>query len=221
MRPPTDCTMAELIQRARRLAEAGGRRILGITGSPGAGKSTLATQLVTELGPEIAVLVPMDGFHLSNSVLEALGRRDRKGAHDTFDDAGYAALLGRLHRSSTGRESLVYAPEFRREIEESVGSAIPVSASVPLVVTEGNYLLLDRGSWPQARALVDETWFLAPPEDIRVSRLIARHQAYGKEPEQARLWALGTDQRNAELIEFTAVRADLVVRLLDGGGPAG
>ena len=213
MRPPVDCTMDDLLGRARRLAEAGERRMLGITGAPGAGKSTVAARLVEVLGPELAVLVPMDGFHLSNAVLEALGRRDRKGAHDTFDDAGYTALLRRLHRSSG--ESLVYAPEFRREIEESVGSALPVPASVPLVVTEGNYLLLDRDTWPQARALVDETWFLAPPDDVRVRRLVARHEAYGKDPEHARDWALGTDQRNAELIESTADRADLVIRLVE------
>lgn len=221
MRPAIECTLSELTERARRLVQGGERRILGITGAPGAGKSTVAAQLVAALGAEVAVLVPMDGFHLSNAVLEALGRRDRKGAHDTFDDAGYAALLGRLHRSSAECDPLVYAPEFRREIEEPVGSALSVPNSVPLVVTEGNYLLLDRGSWPRARQLVDETWFLAPPDDVRVSRLVARHEAYGKDPEQARRWALGSDQLNAELIESTADRADMVLHLVDGGGAAG
>ena len=108
---------------------------------------------------------------------------------------------------------IVYAPEFRREIEEPIGSAIPVFATTPLVVTEGNYLLLDRAAWPRARACIDEVWFLAPGSEVRQQRLVRRHEAYGKSPDDARAWALGTDQRNAELIESTAGAADLVIRL--------
>lgn len=213
-----DRTVAELVERARTLAVPGDRHILGITGAPGAGKSTLAAAIVQALGPELAVLVPMDGFHLANVVLHALGRRDRKGAHDTFDDAGYTNLLERLHRSrvapgAPGEREIVYAPEFRREIEEPIGSALPVRPDVPLVITEGNYLLLDRDSWPRARACVDEVWFLAPDEDLRHDRLIRRHEAFGKSSADARAWALGTDQRNADLIASGAAAADLVVRL--------
>jgi len=211
-------TLDELVDRARVLAIPGERHILGIVGAPGAGKSTVAAQIVAALGAEMAVLVAMDGFHLANVVLESLGRRDRKGAHDTFDDAGYANLLERLHRSAPGRSTpgsneIVYAPEFRREIEEPIGSAIPVPAQTPLVVTEGNYLLLDRNAWPRARACIDEVWFLAPGNEIRQQRLVRRHEAYGKSPADARAWALGTDQRNADLIESTASAADLVIRL--------
>ena len=83
-----DATLDQLVESAKALAVPGERRILGITGAPGAGKSTVAEQLVTALGPNTAVLVPMDGFHLANEVLIDLGRRDRKGAHDTFDDGG-------------------------------------------------------------------------------------------------------------------------------------
>ena len=209
---PVDLSLDDLVERAGRLAQPGRRRILGLTGAPGAGKSTVAARLVDALGPEAAVLVPMDGFHLANSVLHALGRRDRKGAHDTFDDAGYAALVERLHAPRDGET--VYAPEFRREIEEPVASAVPVPADVPLVVTEGNYLLLETGAWPRARARLDEVWYLTVDEDLRVRRLIGRHQAFGKSPDAARAWALGTDQRNAELIATTAARADLVVRVV-------
>ena len=125
--------------------------------------------------------------------------------------------LQRLHRSSTapgqpGATETVYAPEFRREIEESIGSAMPVHPHTPLVVTEGNYLLLDQHPWPRARSFIDEVWFLAPGDDIRQHRLVRRHEAYGKSPEQARAWALGSDQNNAELIESTTARADLIVR---------
>jgi pantothenate kinase len=208
---PTGCTLDEVVERARRMATPGRRRILGLTGAPGAGKSTVARRIVEALGPRTAVLVPMDGFHLADVVLGQLGRRDRKGAHDTFDDAGYAALLARLHAAPP--DEVVYAPDFRRDLEEPIGSAIGVPADVPLVVTEGNYLLLDRDAWPRARALVDEVWFLAPPEDVRQQRLVRRHEAYGRSPDEARAWALGTDQRNAELIAATAVRADAVLRI--------
>jgi pantothenate kinase len=206
-----DCTSGELVERARRLVVPGRRRILGLTGSPGAGKSTVARQIVDALGPATAVLVPMDGFHLADVVLQALGRRDRKGAHDTFDDAGYAALMVRLHAADP--DETVYAPDFRRDLEEPIGSAIPVPPDVPLVVTEGNYLLLDRARWPRARAVIDEVWFLAPDEAVRQDRLVRRHVSYGRSPQAARDWALGTDQRNADLIASTAARADVVLRV--------
>jgi pantothenate kinase len=206
-----DVTLEQLVQSARALVIPGERRILGLTGAPGAGKSTVAEQLVTALGPD-AVLVPMDGFHLANEVLIDLGRRDRKGAHDTFDDGGYARLIATL-RAQRLDDPVVYAPRFRREIEESIGSSIPVPPTVPLVVTEGNYLLLGSDAWPAARACVDEVWFLAPDTDVRHARLVHRHEAHGKSPEDAAFWALGSDERNAQLIESTAGRADRIVRL--------
>jgi pantothenate kinase len=198
-----------LTERARRLVVPGERRILGITGPPGAGKSSLAAALVEALAPD-AVLVAMDGFHLVNRELERLGRRDRKGAADTFDADGYVELLRRLRDPG---EDPVYAPEFRREIEEPVACAVPVAREVPLVVTEGNYLLVDDGGWSGVRPLLDETWYLDPPEDVRLERLVARHVAYGKDPAAARAWALGSDQRNAELVASTRERADVVVRI--------
>ena len=114
-----DATLDQLVESAKALVVPGERRILGLTGAPGAGKSTVAEQLVTALGPDAAVLVPMDGFHLANEVLIGLGRRDRKGAHDTFDDGGYARLIATL-RSQRVDDPVVYAPRFRREIEESI-----------------------------------------------------------------------------------------------------
>ena len=198
-----------LCARARDLCEKGRRRILGITGAPGCGKSTVAAALIEALAPN-AVLVPMDGFHLANSELIRLGRRDRKGAIDTFDAAGYVALLRRLKDPD---EEVVYAPEFRREIEEAIAGAIAVSREIPLVVTEGNYLLVNSQPWSALRSLIDEIWFLDPGEDVRIERLIARHIAYGKTPELARAWSLGSDQRNADLINATRENADLVVRL--------
>jgi len=197
----------DLLAAASRLADRGGRRILGITGAPGAGKSTLAGRLVTALGDR-AVEIGMDGFHLAQRELARLGRTARKGAPDTFDTLGYVALLGRLRTSA----DVVYAPEFRRDLEEPIGSAIPVPPDVPLVVTEGNYLLLADGPWRHVRPLLDEVWFLAPPEDERLARLIARHQAFGRTAAQARERTFGSDQANAILVAATAGRADLIVR---------
>jgi len=196
-----------LLARARGLCVPGHRHILGITGSPGAGKSTLSEQLVRALG-SAAVLVPMDGFHLAEVELRRLGAHERKGAPDTFDVRGFIVLLGRLKDQ---QEDVVYAPEFRRDIEEPIAGAIPVDRSVPLVVTEGNYLLSDVGGWAEVRGFVDEVWYLQPGEAERVERLVKRHVAFGRDRASAVARALGTDQRNAELVQRTLKRADLVV----------
>jgi pantothenate kinase len=206
-------TFEDLENRARALAGRKKRSILGIVGAPGAGKSTLAERLVARLGPDTAVLVSMDGFHYANRVLEHLGRRSRKGAIDTFDDGGYSSLMERLHAQIKDTEPCIYAPEFRRDLEEPIGSAIPVRYDVPLVVTEGNYLLQPTGHWPRARAVMDDIWYLAPAEDVRHQRLIERHERFGKTPGEAMEWALGTDEANARLIAESARYADLVVRL--------
>ncbi|MDG4784626.1 nucleoside/nucleotide kinase family protein [Micromonospora sp. WMMD1102] len=205
---PSPQTLDQLVDRARRLASTGRRRLLGVTGAPAAGKSTLAGLLVTAL-PGVAELVPMDGFHLAEAELHRLGRHARKGAPDTFDAAGFVALLRRLR---AGAET-VYAPEFRREIEEPVAGAIPVPPSVPLVVVEGNYLLLPDRPWAEIPGLLDEVWYLDLDEAERLHRLTERHIAFGRDPAEAAARARGTDQRNAELISGTADRADLVVRI--------
>jgi pantothenate kinase len=192
-----------LVERARTLIVPGERRLLGITGAPAAGKSTLAGSLTAALAPD-AVLVPMDGFHLAATQLRRLGRLDRKGAPDTFDAAGYLALLRRL-RDRT--EDVVYAPEFRREIEEPIAGAIAISRNVPLVITEGNYLL----HWSQACALLDQVWFVDLDEPTRQARLVERHMAYGRDRAEAEQRAHGSDQRNAELILKTRGDADLIV----------
>jgi pantothenate kinase len=197
------------VQRARALAKAGGRRILGIVGMPGAGKSTLARRVADDLGPA-AVYVPMDGFHLANHELLRLGRRDRKGAVDTFDAAGFVHLLERLRAT---RAEVVYAPSFLREIEEPIAGWIPVAPDVPLVVSEGNYLLVSDGNWSPVRALLDEAWYVEMDDGLRIERLIARHAAFGKSAEDARRWALGTDQVNATLVAATRCRADVIVQL--------
>ncbi len=189
-------------------ARAGDERVVvGVTGSPGAGKSTLCDALVAALGDD-AVLVPMDGFHLAQAELERLGRADRKGAPDTFDAAGYLHLLRRLRARD---DAVVYAPRFHREIEEAVAGAVPVPREVPVVVTEGNYLLLDDPAWTPVRAELDEVWFVGPDEALRLERLIARHVAHGRSPEAALEWVTRNDEANARLVAATAARADLVL----------
>ncbi|WP_202977042.1 nucleoside/nucleotide kinase family protein [Ornithinimicrobium flavum] len=210
LEPPPD-TLATLVEDARRLAARPGRTILGLTGAPGAGKSTVAAALADELGPELVALAPMDGFHLDDAILHARGARGRKGAIDTFDDAGYAALLTRLR--SQAADEVVYAPRYDRDLETSIGSALPISPSVPLVVTEGNYLLARTGAWPRACAALDEVWFLDLDPAVRESRLVERHVRHGEDPARAHERASGPDHDNAVAIEALRDGATRVVRL--------
>jgi len=181
--------------------------MLGLTGAPGSGKSRLAGELVDALGGD-AVLVPMDGFHLAEAELKRLDSHDRKGAIDTFDAGGFVALLRRLREST---EPAVYAPTFRRDLEEAIAGAICVPRTVPLVVTEGNYLLSPDGAWSAVRGLLDEVWYLEPDDDDRMDRLIRRHMEFGRDVDTANARARGNDQRNAGLIAATKIRADLIV----------
>jgi len=199
----------QLTDRARALARAGSRRILGIAGAPGAGKSTLAA-LVTARLDGAAVQVPMDGLHLADVELSRLGRRTRKGAPDTFDAFGFLALLRRLRTPAPGE--VVYAPAFERSIEQPIAGSIPVGPAVPLIITEGNYLLLDDPPWHEVRPLLDETWFVEIDDAVRVERLIRRHIEFGKTPEQAAEWVQRLDERNARLVAATRERADVIVR---------
>ncbi|MGQ0716428.1 MAG: nucleoside/nucleotide kinase family protein [Pseudonocardiales bacterium] len=207
----------QLVERARLLVADGCRALLGITGAPGAGKTTLVEQLVQALAPappprliphQWIAHVPMDGFHLADDELARLHRRDRKGAPDTFDPAGYAALLHRLHEDS---DDIVYAPRFQRCFEQPIAGAIPVPPCARLIITEGNYLLFRDHGWGRVRPQLDEVWYVDLDADERMRRLIARHVRFGKEPAAAAAWATGTDERNAVLINATRSHADLIV----------
>ncbi|WAX76485.1 nucleoside/nucleotide kinase family protein [Streptomyces sp. KMM 9044] len=205
-------TFDDLLHRARSLGRDGRRAVLGIAGSPGAGKSTLAGELVRALngtGERWVAHVPMDGFHLADVELDRLGRRDRKGAPDTFDAAGYAALLGRLRGETYG--DVVYAPGFERGLEQPLAGAVAVPPTARLVVTEGNYLLLETGAWARVRAQLDEVWFCELGEEERVRRLVARHVEFGKSQDEAVAWVARSDGPNGELVVRTRHRADLVV----------
>ncbi|WP_238993490.1 nucleoside/nucleotide kinase family protein [Nocardioides caldifontis] len=201
-------------QELRRLAERlrpvpGGRVLLGIAGEPGAGKSTLAAAVAEAYGARAAV-VPMDGFHLADVTLDRLGLRDRKGAPETFDPWGYAALLGRLRAHP---DHPVYAPAFERVLEQPLAGALVVAEDVELVVTEGNYLLLDEVPWRAAREHLDVVWFVEVDDAVRRRRLVARHETFGKAPDEARRWVERVDEPNAARVRASRPRADLVVAL--------
>jgi pantothenate kinase len=170
------------------------RLLLGISGGPGAGKSTFAARLARELADAgvPAVVVPMDGFHLPHAALAERGVADVKGAPFTFDRAAFEALLVRLRDTST----TVMAPAYSRELHAVVPDAIAVPPETRIVLVEGNYL----GYWPAVRTLLDEIWKLEVPWEVARERLIARRVATGSGVEAAREWVDRVDAANAMLV---------------------
>ena len=204
--------LESLAADATALVERAPRAVLGIAGSPGAGKSTLAALLLAAIedrqGPGWVAHVPMDGFHLADTQLRRLGLLDRKGAPATFDASGYAHLLERVRQDI---DEDVYVPGFDRTLEQPLAAALVVPRSARLVITEGNYFLVDRPEWRRARRAMDRVWFVVADERTRVDRLVARHIEFGKSPAAARAWVTGVDERNAELVSAAADTADRVI----------
>jgi pantothenate kinase len=203
----------ELTRRAANLA-ASGRAILGITGCPGSGKSTLAERLIARLDPaeRWVARVPMDGFHLADAALDRLGRRQRKGAIDTFDAFGYLALLARIR---TELDNPVYAPDFERVLEQPIAASIAIEPDVRLVITEGNYILSATWPWPAIRELMAEVWYVELDDTVRRDRLVARHAAFGKSQPEARRWVTEVDEVNARQIASTRHLADVLVDMAE------
>ena len=203
-----ELSVSEAIERAAAMA-AGGRAVLGIAGCPGAGKSTLSAAITAEVTS--SVVVPMDGFHMLNDDLVRLGRRNRKGAPDTFDVDGFVVLLDRIRGQAAGE--IVTAPRYDRAASAPVPDDIAVTSDDALVITEGNYLLLDQSPWSSVRPLLDEVWFVDVDDAVRVPRLIARHIQFGKTPDEAHEWVMRSDEANAALVATTRARADLTVHM--------
>jgi pantothenate kinase len=204
-------SLSQGLDRIKKLLDSSQNRVLiGIVGKPGAGKSTLTSYLIDNLPKDSAVLIPMDGYHLSNKQLSKLGISDRKGAFDTFDSDGFVKLLKRVNQEP---DNDIYFPVFYRDIEESYAADGVVPATTKLVITEGNYLLLNNGGWEGVRAELDEVWYIEVDDNLRMDRLTKRHQSYGKNYEDAFAWASGTDERNAELVAKTREKADVIIEL--------
>ena len=204
-------TLEAALERAITLIQSEEARIIiGLVGKPGAGKSTLSSYLLKKLPKETTALVPMDGFHLSNAQLNKLGRIERKGAPDTFDSHSYADLLQRI---KTDTSNDIYFPIFHRDIEESIAAEGVIHPHTSLILTEGNYLLLESNGWSQVAEMLTESWFLDIDNDRRMARLVARHIKYGKSTEAAHAWANGVDEGNAQLIERTRVNSDVIIYL--------
>jgi pantothenate kinase len=176
--------------------------IVGICGAPGSGKTSLAASLGLPM-------VPMDGFHLADVELTRRGLLARKGAPETFDPWGYAALLARIREHA---DHIVMAPAFERDLEQPIAGAIPIPRS-ELVVTEGNYLLLEAEPWEAVRDQLDQVWHLVCDDEVRIARLVARHVAFGKPRAAAEEWVRRVDEPNAVLIESVRHRADVVLDL--------
>ncbi len=192
------------------LAKQNDRYLIGIVGKPGAGKSTLSHYLIDNLAGKPLTVVPMDGYHLSNLVLQELGQADRKGAPDTFDVQGFTTLLKRIRSEKT---TDIYYPIFDRSIEESIAAQGVVTAETKIVVVEGNYLLHGTGGWEAVAGLLDEIWFIEVDDEIRLKRLIERHVAFGKSPADAEAWSRGSDEVNAKIIAQTKDRAQFIIKL--------
>lgn len=199
-----------------RTASPGRRVLLGLTGAPGAGKSSLARYLVDAVeraeGAGTAAYVPMDGFHLSNAQLDRLGLRSRKGSPPSFDVLGYVALLARL---ASDRFHDIYVPDFDRELDEPVAARHVVPPSTRLIVTEGNYLAADAPGWNQARALLREVWYLEVDDAVRADRLVRRQLAGGRNDRAARVWVDSNDQPNGEYVKLSRARCTRVIRVAE------
>jgi pantothenate kinase len=196
--------LANLIRT--RAKDRPGRFMVAVAGPPGAGKSTVAADLVRLIGPGSRV-VPMDGFHYDDAVLNARGMRARKGAPDTFDVAGFAHLVARL-----GTEAEVAIPIFDRSMELSRAAADIVGPDDRILIFEGNYLLLDDGPWRALGPRFDLTVMLDVTEDELVRRLTARWLHYGKTPEAAADWIASNDLPNIRRVLQGSRAADIRVR---------
>lgn len=205
-----DAALGLLRERAAELMARPGRTVLGIAGGPGVGKSTLAQRLVDALG-DVAAYVPMDGFHMKHSKLEALGTAADKGMPHTFEGAAFAEFLGALKAATTP----VNGPGYSRKIEDVVPDAFTVPATARLLITEGNYLLLATAPWWRVRPLLELAVYLEVPREMVRARLLQRHAAEGLFTAERNLAHVErVDLPNYDLVLRNRPRADIAIDLI-------
>lgn len=184
------------------------RFVVAVAGAPGSGKSTLSHHLL-DLFPEgSAAIVPMDGFHFDDAILNKRGLRSRKGAPETFDYAGFSALLRRIR----SLEPEIAVPVFDRSMELSRAGAAIIDSDVKFVLVEGNYLLLDEAPWNELAPFFDFAIFLDLPRNELERRLMQRWHEQGKTQEEARDWIATNDMPNIERVVQQRRPADLVIQ---------
>jgi pantothenate kinase len=208
---PTTTTLEELTRRVQALATGPQRRLVALAGAPGSGKSTVADDLAARLNaaaPGSAAILPMDGFHYDDLYLVPAGLRPRKGAPDTFDVDGLYHILSRLRDRS---EAHVAVPVFDRDLEIARAGARLVPAAVPVIIVEGNYLLVDQAPWSRLRPLFDLTVLIDVPEPVLRARLTARWQHYRLTPDEI-AWKLdGNDLPNGRFVTDRSPAPDLIL----------
>lgn len=211
MRTPSLNTHVDAVLQALEKRETQGRTILAVAGPPASGKSTLAAALVARLNSADtpkdahAVLLPMDGYHLDNSLLVQRGLLPRKGAPETFDAHGFCQAIETLHT----RDHTLYFPSFDRARDLSVAQSVAIEPKTEIVVVEGNYLLLDTPPWNRVRPLFSLSVFLSPARSVLRERLVARWRAHGFTETDAQAKADTNDLSNADLVCASSHRADL------------
>ena len=211
MKNEIDKLAAELLETLSNSPDRS-RYFLGITGGPAAGKSVLAENLSDEInirtGDDLAAVIPMDGFHLPNNVLEERGLIQSKGAPETFDVDSFVELISQLHEFP---DQNIMCPAYDRRTHDPVENAITIQPGNQLIIVEGNYLLLNVSPWNIIRSKMNEIWYIDTPLKTIKERLFHRHISGGASKNEAERKVVSVDLPNVELIKKTCSLVDKII----------